>query len=436
MVRPEEVGSFLAQAFAPSNGDTKLYLELLDEAIHEPGNGDITIPDRVFRNGDGNGSDSARPLLIVRVQYLAEGAANAVFSMTIEDDNQDSLKEESNTASATEPLELLVNDHLLRFRKIGGPAPPFTGSATLYRFMEEQIKPLVPNEFMTEQALVGYSSNFVDKCNSLLRNLEANGVRERKRHGSFVNDGATRIGLLVENMRPRDLQNSIMIEFKFKWLKQSPVAPLNARRCRTCAWHAFNQVKVAGRYCPLALASGDKTRITRQIPRLLQAQPIVSDMFTIDELSEVLSEYFSNENDGHRLVAVLSGLQGQLDPEGILKFISLPTFSEIQSDLSVKIEAVEEAVSNHLAALLKVSRAMTLRDCSIFIQICKTGKSGLDIKAKLGDLDPKGTEKEKLIKWASDEQHLLLGGYYTGTEKTSAIDNPDYSEVCILWNPT
>jgi inositol-pentakisphosphate 2-kinase len=56
---------------------------------------------------------------------------------------------------------------------------------------------------------------------------------------------------------------------------------------------------------------------------------------------------------------------------------------------------------------------MTLRDCSVYLQVQTDGKG--EVVAKLGDLDLKS--KEKTGYWRGVEGPLIEEGWYAGTEE-------------------
>jgi len=75
-------------------------------------------------------------------------------------------------------------------------------------------------------------------------------------------------------------QQSALFHFKPKWLAQSPTAPVNARRCRTCALAARRETDVARLLCPLALYSGDPDLIRQQIETRIRGEATMSQDMT------------------------------------------------------------------------------------------------------------------------------------------------------------
>ncbi|TKA67872.1 hypothetical protein B0A49_07248 [Cryomyces minteri] len=198
------------------------------------------------------------------------------------------------------------------------------------------------------------------------------------------------------------------IELKPKWLLQSPNAPAEAVRCRTCALrarrnamaHAEVEVHAQQAVCPLSLVEGDETErrsavegIVRHRYHKLEHNPDVADrQFVTDRLVE----FFRTE--GLAILKELRRHQQSLDPDGILSCAGEP----------------DE----------RFLRAMTLRDCTLFIRIHLTNNG---LEARLGDLDLKMAEKGKVAKWRKIERSLLDEGWYTAEDTGSQAE-----EVCFL----
>jgi inositol-pentakisphosphate 2-kinase len=74
---------------------------------------------------------------------------------------------------------------------------------------------------------------------------------------------------------------------------------------------------------------------------------------------------------------------------------------------------------------LGLCKAMTLRDCTLFVR-----RVGREIEAKLGDLDLK--QPEKIEKWKEVERVLIDGGWYANTEREDLWTR---ESVCLLSEP-
>ncbi|KAL8778837.1 MAG: hypothetical protein Q9213_007229 [Squamulea squamosa] len=333
----------------------------------------------------------------VQVRYHAEGAANVVFVITssritsIKDDDYGTVG--TNTDDGIPRIDVRLKGKLLRLRK---DVPSVTPVVESHRHYEEHIEPLFPAESLVEQLLCRITPGFVRKCNAALRIEEEPLMkRPKKRHGTNLSETEP-YGLLITDMTCDDKHAST--EFKPKWLAQSPSAPKDSKRCRTCALRALRDVKTnanstifgrdAGDFCPLKLVSGDEDVIRPSLePILIKSIGAPLDMFGF--IDQTLP-YFQNLH----LFRLLRDLQIEKDPKGILKIDP--------SDVDFMT-------------------AMALRDCTFFLKIPNQyEKAGARIEARLGDLDLKTPDGGKAEYWRETEQQLINEGWYTATEKTPA----------------
>jgi inositol-pentakisphosphate 2-kinase len=198
-----------------------------------------------------------------------------------------------------------------------------------------------------------------------------------------------------------------LVQLKPKWLHQSPNAPTNSRRCRTCALRAHRAAKRertasdAQEICPLALIHGD-VRIRRRAFAQITAD-------------RKLREYLAV--DAQPLLLELRECQVDFDEAGVLG---------VEGETAIK----------------SLCKAMTLRDCTLYVR--RNGEQGSDdgsddenyaaggskraddgveggtsegdstIEARLGDLDLK--LPGRLDYWKRTEQDLVDGGWYTNEE--------------------
>ncbi|KAK4934257.1 hypothetical protein LTR28_010753, partial [Elasticomyces elasticus] len=80
-------------------------------------------------------------------------------------------------------------------------------------------------------------------------------------------------------------------------------------------------------------------------------------------------------------------------------------------------------------------RAMTLRDCTLFVQVTAAARvgseGGYEMEARLADLDMK--HEERVGKWRTMERELVEGGWYTdsttGDERGAERSG---TEICWL----
>lgn len=245
-----------------------------------------------------------------------------------------------------------------------------------------------------EQRLVSLKpSGIVKTLNAELRenensNLGQDCVRPSRRRGVFLADDE--FGLLITDMTATD-PSAGTLEFKPKWLLQSPTAPKGAVRCRTCARiarlnaiNARNRLSAYDTFCPLDLLSTDP-KILDKVARQLLAQTA-----TPSRVSHVTRWLRSNS-----LLPKLKRLQAELDPKGVL-------IEPHHDDLKI---------------------AMTLRDCTVYLRFNQNDGNRhdklqqLEADARLGDLDLKSSAK--VTYWLTMERNLINEGWYTGNEKES-----------------
>lgn len=287
------------------------------------------------------------------LEYLAEGAANVVYRI------QQAPSSPSSGAGADldelvdyPPTEVSLWENpvfagkLLRLRKATPSAVAVSISDSQFT---KHIAPLFPAKNLVGQELIGVTKSLIDDLNERLRLRESQGLRPEKRHGIYV-DTSEEYGCLVTDMSCRSIQNSAYtcLEFKPKWLSQSPSAPIGARRCRTCAlgakkaWTSSRGDGLDGHriasFCPLGLVSGSKSVLTDTVASLVKQQcPEVKA--EIDLCGRVVD--FLQQS---RLLHHLQAIQMEKDPVGVL-------LANLSS-------------SDFLTA-------MTVRDCSLFLKVLK-----------------------------------------------------------------
>lgn len=188
--------------------------------------------------------------------------------------------------------------------------------------------------------------------------------------------------------------SSITVEVKPKWLTQSPNAPRNATRCRTCAMQIIHPKNRKTYICPLRLVNGDRNDIYPWVYETIETMcRIPSNGFglasskSLAYIAEAVTKYLTS-GEGRTLLQHLRKLQSSLDPHGVMQ--RPPRSDSFDHNLRL---------------------AMTLRDCSLFIKIAynKSGESS-DIVSKLADLDFKSAEK--IPDWAEKEVTLQAEGAY------------------------
>ena len=317
----------------------------------------------------------------VQLVYLGEGAANVVYRILPLDPSMSSdLNFGSygpNTPLPTEIEPLYVDPNfegrLVRLRKRTSSATRVIDSQDHF---ENFIKPLFPCENLVQQVLFRPSKDLLRDCNVRLREMERTGARPTKRHGVYLAEDEM-YGMLVTDMSRND-DSFRFFEFKPKWLAQSPSAPPESKRCRTCALRAMKK-GTRPSFCPLDLL--EKDGINTAVCRIMGLDPRRRK-----EYSEPEKEMLGRIRDfllKNPLLRRLRQLQMIKDPNGVLK---------------------ANVISPDFLA------AMTLRDCTLYL---KVGRTSID--ARLGDLDLKtGEGKEEY--WRSLEKQLIEGRWYTAIE--------------------
>ena len=292
-------------------------------------------------------------LLDVQLEYLAEGAANVVYRIRPPDMTSDpstaadlqfeNYEYDSDTPLPTEisPLQLdpRLKGKLVRLRKHLPHAMPVEDSQ---RHFETIIRPLFSDENLIESELFQMSPSLLKDCNSKLRKMEKSDIRPAKRWGVYLTE-SPRYGCLITDMTWLVDDKTVSLEFKPKWLVQSPTAPAGSKRCRSCALRAMkkagctNQPETSNAgSCPLNLMSSDKTKIKIFLDYVMESN---SKRPSQDVQRRLIDFLYQNT-----LLERVKRLQMDLDPHGVFK-------ADLMS-------------SDFLAA-------MTLRDCSLFLRVSR-----------------------------------------------------------------
>lgn len=207
-------------------------------------------------------------------------------------------------------------------------------------------------------------------------------------------------GILLPDMSPVP-GTSVTLEVKPKWLMQSPTAPSEARRCRTCAMQIAVPKDRDKYICPLKLVNGDQPDINSWVHSMVRSHfESHADLKHLNEpelvasIAKRLVDYLVL-GQGRVLLRHMQFLQQNLDAQGVL----------YQNKVQPK------NVFDHNLRL-----AMTLRDCSLFVKI---PYDGAKIISKLGDLDFKSAEK--FDDWQEKEERLLIENLYT----KDTVDAPE-----------
>ena len=325
--------------------------------------------------------------------YLAEGNANIIYTISCSQFQSQPALQQSPIPSAR------VQRHsqcvVLRLRK----ALPFTKpSIEVLSAFRERIVPLfLPDhtDVLMPQILLPLTSNIVDGLNAMLYAMEddASSVPSRPvpRKGAylpFFNEEPH--GILMPNL---NAEGGRLLEFKPKWLLQSPSAPRDAMRCRTCAVNLLRRMKGKhkGRgdsgFCPFALLSRHDVALGSVMQQLVQRHPGV----------KLLRDFVGKVQPALRHLQMLQTRFGEVGLEDFR--------SSVEKDFGI---------------------AMALRDCSVFLVINKDLEAPEILDVKFADLDLKKTDGGKIQRWTEIEEELISKGLYTQN-----VDG-DESHLCFL----
>ncbi|KAL2435237.1 hypothetical protein ABEF95_014770 [Exophiala dermatitidis] len=354
----------------------------------------------------------------LHLHYLAEGAANIIYSVSVPSD-----------LPAEAELQEIARLCVLRLRK---DLPSTKPAVQVMRDFEERITPLFSGyeHFLLKQTLYQLTPKMVESANAELRQMEkmaehssfssssannnetanANRPRPRHRHHVYLPPyEKEQYGILMQNLKgPDDGGGVDLIEFKPKWLVQSPSAPRDATMCRTCALNAMRRKvgKHQGRgdsgFCPFDLLVGDEEEHALQ-RALEKIYPPTTKGFVavFRQRVQPALKHLAKLQRGYGSV----GLDDFRDPNPGGKHLDL---------------------------------AMALRDCSVFLSLRRGIRRDSDppsthlqsgdqqraadghethdvvelVDVKFADLDLKTPEAGKLQKWAAMEQELLDNGWY------------------------
>jgi hypothetical protein len=365
------------------------------------------------------------------VTFLAEGAANVLFRIKVEDisvrhtfpksDAGWLIRVRKGSASST--------DGSLSTLQKNAP-PTFVDFSVATDFLSRDVTRAFGTDHILPWKVIDIAAGTNHVFNEILLQMERSGGREEKRKGWLCLEHETR-AFLIADMNPGPQDDAFLFEFKPKWLAQSPNAPPGATRCRTCAHNIKNNKPIARRFCPLALVSGREPLVRNCINQLLPSLPISTTHWDVENVQEELAQFFY-KSTGKILLDQLKQFQVANDPSGVLHLSPempqyLPTIN-LNGQSSPKEH--QTTPSNH-SGIQPLAKAMTFRDCSILIKIRMEPRSNgkkLIFDARVADFDIKVMNQRKLQKWISDE--LSMMDYYLSQETAQNI----HPEICYLSN--
>ena len=334
---------------------------------------------------------------VLTLEYLAEGAANIVYRIVVpppSPSTEADLNFEAGANSSDSPspseipalrLDPRLEGKLVRLRKNLPSTVPVLES---HKHFKRLVIPLLDNQStkgcLVEQILFRPSKELLNDCNAKLRKMEADGSRGPKRHGVYLAEDEG-YGTLVTDMSCGNDDHYVSVEFKPKWLAQSPSAPPGSRRCRTCALRAMNSIvqeDLKPSFCPVSLVSFDVFKIAPAVGAIINSSSKSGDFS--EPARSALIEFLSNSS----LLEALKKVQIEKDSLGVL--LTDPYDPDFLT-------------------------AMTLRDCTLFLKVPRSGNG--KIEARFGDLDLKSPKGGKAEYWRGLERRLIHEGWYTQTEE-------------------
>lgn len=222
----------------------------------------------------------------------------------------------------------------------------------------------------------------------------------------------------------------IALEFKPKWLAQSPDAPATAIRCRNCAkeWLRYHDKLTKKKLKPpKSVSPGPKPdKLDRQLPLPVLCTIDLLNSSSDPQARERVMERLTSSAPSSRSTVSLTdeiekdgpqyrALSSWLETNPLLKRLALAQRKNDDGPWGGCLNA-ENGKPNP-----KLDLAMTLRDCTCFVRIFgpgpgnsggDTGGGEVEVEAKLGDLDKKNGEV-KLPTWKELERRLIDEGFYT-----------------------
>lgn len=273
----------------------------------------------------------------VQLVYLAEGGANVIFRFVSSPVKP--VKKDLKKALCPETIGPIENcgvpdqlrGKLLRLRKE-------TSANLSYRELMQNfnatVRPLFAPEELVDQELIRLPEGLIHRCNEHLRIAELNGMRPKMRRGGYLCTTEP-FGLIITDMTPFDEPGATLAELKPKWLIQSPSAPANANRCRTCA---LREMKNA-----------EARRLGQKEHRSFCPFDLVSERF----------------DNVVRATALIKGCKDRSRLAHIL--LRSPTLRKLQSLQNAQRDV---GLLGPPPQSREISLDMTIRDCTLFIRVC------------------------------------------------------------------
>jgi inositol-pentakisphosphate 2-kinase len=250
----------------------------------------------------------------------------------------------------------------------------------LQQYREEVIEPAVGRQFVVPQLLFRIDA---DQARQLNEKRDPTGQDKSHIEAGFA--------MLIQDMTPTE--RDFGFEFKPKWLAQSPIAPGDAKRCRTCAREAWRNSKKSAKgqpiqapTCPIGLVSREPSVV---LNTLADFAPGLSKQ-SLERVRDALVRT--------KLMEKLRDVQVSGDPgQDMWDAPEKPAFG----------------------------LSMTLRDCTCFVRLPREYNPDADlVEIKLADVDEKNFVAKKDY-WLETHQTLVGEGWYHMTEQ------PRFETSCV-----
>ncbi|KAK3333814.1 inositol pentakisphosphate 2-kinase-like protein [Cercophora scortea] len=267
----------------------------------------------------------------------------------------------------------------------------------LQLYWETSVQPLFGLQDLVQQRLVRLGdAHVVSLLNAALDLHEAETGRRDDFKGSKV--AHAEYGMLVEDMRKQHADD-VVIEFKPKWLAQSPNAPATAQRCRNCAREASRRAIIHHTTHHTHTHAHKPKPKSKPILCPLDFLACQDSPAALDRVVNHVVSHLSLPASSHQHTRLVSWLQTN-------ELLSRLRDAQTANDAHGPLKASAHDPRFQLA--------MTLRDCTCFVRI--PAQADRPVEAKFADLDKKNWEA-KLGYWQATETQLIVEGYYHGEEK-------------------
>lgn len=208
----------------------------------------------------------------------------------------------------------------------------------------------------------------------------------------------------------------LVLEFKPKWLAQSPNAPPSATRCRNCArevlrYHTKRHTN---------FSQQQQTAQNQNPPTILCPLNFLTCATSPAAVTNILTNLNPPISRETTPAAQYTRLTHWLRTNTLLpRLRRAQVANDNRNNNSPLRTAANDDGDDDDTHDPRFPLAMTLRDCTCFVRI--PADPSRPVEAKLADLDKKN-RAAKLGYWQEMERRLVDGGYYEGREEGGRIE--------------